>query len=187
MTRPQLTPGPTRSTTPSATATAARDTATVLLTVVKDATAPTVSAPAESFYAQTVANTTSRFDRSPGRAAMPAPGIKKFELAVSVNGGAFTNLTLPADRHLAQHHPDRREELQLPGPRHRQRGQRQRLGQRPGVQAGPLPAEQHERRLHRAVGHLDDLAGARWQPPLRELGRRPVRRSLGRPATSPLS
>ncbi len=129
------------------------DTATVLLTVVKDATAPTVVGPAEAFYAQTVANATMNARRSPGRAAMPATGIKKYELAVSVNGGVVHQPDPRlGHRHLARHHPDRREELPVPGPGHRQRGQRQRLGQRPGVQARPDPAEQHQRGVRRTVG-----------------------------------
>ncbi len=71
----------------------APSTATVLLTVVKDATPPTVVGPAESFYAQTVANTTSRVKIS-WSGSDAGTGLKKFELAVSVNGGGFVNLTL---------------------------------------------------------------------------------------------
>ena len=77
---------------------------------------------------------------SPGRAPMPGPGIEKYQLQVSVNGGSFINLTLgSATATSVNIDPDRREELPLPGPGDRQPGQRQRLGQRPDVQAGPHP------------------------------------------------
>ena len=63
------------------------------MTVVKDTTKPTVVGPAETFYGQTVANTTSRAKIS-WSGSDAGTGIEKFELEVSVNGGAFTNLTL---------------------------------------------------------------------------------------------
>jgi len=71
------------------------DTATVLLTVVKDMTAPTVVGPAQSFYAQTVATTTTRVRISWSGSDGPAgTGIARYELQVSVNGGAFATVAL---------------------------------------------------------------------------------------------
>jgi Big-like domain-containing protein len=77
------------------------DTATVLLTVVKDSTAPTVSAPGAAFYAQTVASSTTRVRISwSGSDGATGTGITRYELQASVSGGAYANVTLahPTDR-----------------------------------------------------------------------------------------
>ncbi len=69
------------------------DTATVLLTVVKDTTPPTVIGPAEQFYAQTVASKTMNAKIS-WSGSDSGTGIKKYEIQVSVNGGAFATTPL---------------------------------------------------------------------------------------------
>jgi hypothetical protein len=71
------------------------DTATVLLTVVKDTTAPTVVGPGEAFYAQTVATSTTRVKVSwSGSDGATGTGITKYELQVSVSGGAYASVAL---------------------------------------------------------------------------------------------
>ena len=64
-------------------------TAVVLLTVVRDTIKPTVIGPAESFYGQTVATATHEGSHQLVRIGW-RDGIAKFELQVSVSGGAFT-------------------------------------------------------------------------------------------------
>ena len=68
-------------------------TATVLLTVVRDTTKPMVAGLAESFYAQTVATSTTGETIS-WSGSDAGSGIAKFELQVSVNGGAYTSIAL---------------------------------------------------------------------------------------------
>jgi hypothetical protein len=71
------------------------DTATVLLTVVKDTTAPTVVGPGEAFYAQTVATSTTRVKVSwSGSDGATGTGITKYELQFSVSGGAYASVAL---------------------------------------------------------------------------------------------
>ncbi len=69
------------------------DTATVLLTVVKDTTKPTVTAPVEAFYAQTVGSTTTRAHIS-WSGADAGTGIATYQLQASVNGGAYATVAL---------------------------------------------------------------------------------------------
>jgi hypothetical protein len=67
--------------------------ATVLVAVVRDTTKPTVSGLAESFSAQTVATSTTGETIS-WSGSDAGSGIAKFELQVSVNGGAYTSIAL---------------------------------------------------------------------------------------------
>lgn len=69
------------------------DTATVLVTVGLDTTAPTVTAPVESFYGQTVGSSTMRAHLA-WSAFDLGTGIAKYQLQVSVNGGAYATVTL---------------------------------------------------------------------------------------------
>jgi hypothetical protein len=69
-------------------------TATVLLTVVKDTTAPTVTGPAEAFFAQTVGSTTTRARISWSGSDPGGTGIASYQLQLSVNGGAFATMAL---------------------------------------------------------------------------------------------
>ena len=68
-------------------------TGTVLVTVVKDTTKPTGTAPAEAYYAQTVGSTTTRAHLS-WSGADAGTGIAKYQLQVSVNGGAYSTIAL---------------------------------------------------------------------------------------------
>jgi Bacterial Ig domain len=69
------------------------DTATVLVTVVKDTTKPTVTTPYQQFLVQTVASTTTKA-RITWTGADGGSGLSTFQLQVSVNGGTFTTVTL---------------------------------------------------------------------------------------------
>jgi large repetitive protein len=69
------------------------DTATVLVTVVKDTTKPTVTTPYQQFLVQTVASTTTKA-RITWTGADGGSGLSKYQLQVSVNGGTFTTVTL---------------------------------------------------------------------------------------------
>jgi hypothetical protein len=70
------------------------DTATVLLTVVKDITAPTVTGPAEAFFAQTVGSSTTRARVGWSGSDPGGTGIASYQLQLSINGGAFTTMAL---------------------------------------------------------------------------------------------
>jgi VCBS repeat-containing protein len=70
------------------------DTATVLLTVVKDATKPVVVGPAERFITGTVGSTTTRARISWSGTDTGGTGISSYTLQVSVNGGAYSTVTL---------------------------------------------------------------------------------------------
>ncbi len=93
MTRSSCSSGRTRSRTRSATATAGTDTATVLLTVVKDTTPPTVGAPVESFYAQTVASTPMKAHLQ-WSGSDAGTGIASFTLQQSYQGGGYVTIPL---------------------------------------------------------------------------------------------
>ena len=69
------------------------DPATVLLTVVKDTTAPSVAAPAQSFYAQSVGTKTTRV-RIGWSASDAGTGVGKYDLQVSYQGGAWKGVGL---------------------------------------------------------------------------------------------
>ena len=69
------------------------DTATVLVNVGKDTTAPTVTAPVESFYSQTVGSSTMRVHLAWSGSDL-GTGIAKYQLQVSINGGAYATITL---------------------------------------------------------------------------------------------
>lgn len=70
------------------------DTATVLLTIAKDTTPPAVVGPAEAFYAHTVGSTTMNA-RISWSGSDAGTGIARYEIQVSVNGGAFASTSLP--------------------------------------------------------------------------------------------
>ncbi len=69
-------------------------TATVLLTVVKDTTRPTVVAPIQSLYNQTVGTSTTRTHISWSASDPGGTGVAKYQLQVSVNGGSYTTIAL---------------------------------------------------------------------------------------------
>jgi Bacterial Ig domain len=69
------------------------DTATVLLTVVKDTTAPAVSGPAESFYGQTVGSSTVKVNLK-WSGSDAGTGIASYQLQISVDGGAYATVGL---------------------------------------------------------------------------------------------
>jgi hypothetical protein len=70
------------------------DTATVLLTVVKDTTKPIVVAPAERFITGTVGATTTRTRISWSGTDPGGTGISSYTLQASVNGGAYSTVVL---------------------------------------------------------------------------------------------
>ena len=70
------------------------DTATVLLTVVKDTGKPVVTAPSERFYAQTVGSTTMKVHLSWAGADPGGTGVASYKLQVSVNGGSYSTVAL---------------------------------------------------------------------------------------------
>ena len=72
------------------------DTATVLVTVVKDTVKPVVSAPSERFFGQTVGSTSTKARVSWTGTDAGGTGIAKYQLQVSVNGGSFTTVSLPS-------------------------------------------------------------------------------------------
>ena len=70
------------------------DTATVLLTVVKDATGPVVTAPSERFYNQTVGTSTTKARLTWSGTDIGGTGIASYGLQVSINGGSFSTIGL---------------------------------------------------------------------------------------------
>ena len=87
------------------------DTATVLLTVVKDTTAPKATAPGEAFYAQTVGTSTTRARISwSGSDGATGTGITRYELQVSVGGGSYAGVALAhaTDTAISRTHTDER-------------------------------------------------------------------------------
>ncbi len=69
------------------------DTATVVVTVTRDRTAPVVVAPAQRFLGQTVGTSTIKV-RMTWSGTDPGSGIKSYQLQESRNGGTYTNVTL---------------------------------------------------------------------------------------------
>ena len=70
------------------------DTATVLLTIVKDNTKPVVSGPVESFYRQTVGSSTMNVRIGWSGSDTGGTGIAKYKLQVSTNGGTYSTIAL---------------------------------------------------------------------------------------------
>jgi hypothetical protein len=70
------------------------DSATVLVTVVKDTVAPKVVAPIESFYDQVVTSTTTREKIAWSASDPGGTGVVKYQVQVSVNSGSYTTVTL---------------------------------------------------------------------------------------------
>ena len=70
------------------------DTATVLVTVDRDRTAPVVVAPTERFPGHTVGSSTTKA-RLTWSARDPGSGVKRYKLQVSVDGGGWKTISLP--------------------------------------------------------------------------------------------
>jgi large repetitive protein len=68
------------------------DTATVRVTVIQDATAPTVTTPYQQFILQTAGSSTTKI-RVTWSGADSGSGLSKYQLQVSVNGGSFSSVT----------------------------------------------------------------------------------------------
>jgi len=70
------------------------DTATVVLTIAKDTTAPTVSLPAQHIVQLTTMTATTLLGRITWTASDAGVGISRFDVQRSTSGGAFATLTL---------------------------------------------------------------------------------------------
>jgi hypothetical protein len=70
------------------------DSATVLMTVVKDTVKPAVTAPVEAFYGQIVGSSTMKARIAWSGTDTGGTGIAKYALQVSTNGGSYATVTL---------------------------------------------------------------------------------------------
>lgn len=69
------------------------DSATVLMTIVRDTVKPVESAPVQAFFGQTAGSTTTKIRLTWGATDTGGTGVASYKVQYSVNGGTYTTIT----------------------------------------------------------------------------------------------